>query len=464
MEQIHIIDVLILGAGTAATNAARSALHSGAKNVYLIHPPELINTCVEVGCMPSKSILAGAHSGENLTKIEETRNTHIARLRSALTNDFAESDFQVVEGSARFVSSRQVEVSATNSVTIYEADKIIVATGSETFVPPVPGVDLDHRRILVSDDVVSEHAHFAETPKSVLVVGAGPIGLELATFFHDVGTEVSVLNRADALLPAMDPEFGIERYRASQSANSFPIHLNANLLEVRPHESGVTCMVEVDGKKSEQEYEYVLLATGRRPRIENLNLEAVGLAFDERGQIIHDDTMRTSVPHIFVAGDVTGHHQILHYAAAMGKVAGRNAATDGSETIDYDKLSLAISFDQFPSAFIGLTETTAKERGIEVVTATKQFNSIGLGILKRQEYGLWKLVVEARTGKILGSQVLGPSVSGELVQLLVPLLANNNTVADIMEMTWYHPTYAEILYSLARDICKQDGVTCPGRQ
>jgi len=411
--------------------------------------------------MPSKSMLAGAHAGEDLTQVESIRNAHITRLRTALTDDIADSDFRVVSGTARFVSDHVVEVTDGAQTTIYHAENIIIATGSTPFVPPIPGVDVAHERILLSDDVVSERAHFAETPQSVLVIGAGPIGLELATFFHDMGTAVMVLNRSDRLLPALDPEFGAERLRASQSDESFPIELSADVVQVKPHAAGITCELDIAGAHQTKEYEYVLLATGRRPNVAELNLPAAGVKQDARDAIVHDTTLRTSVPHIFVAGDVTGHHQILHYAAAMGKVAGANAATDGTETIDYDRLSLAVSFDQFPSAFIGLTETAARARNLEVVTATKHFNSIGLGILKRQEYGQWKLVAEAQTGKLLGAQVLGPSVAGELVQLLVPLLANQNTAADVMRMTWYHPTYAEIIHSLARDICRQDTVTCP---
>lgn len=412
--------------------------------------------------MPSKSILAGSHAGESLETIEGTRNEHIVRLRNALTGDFSESELSISEGIVTFISPYEVVVKNGAQETFYQAEKIIIASGSEPFVPPIPGVDVSHERVLVSDDVVSEKAHFSATPQSVLVVGAGPIGLELATFFYELGTHVDVFNRTTSVLPAMDPEFGVERLRASQDKHSFPIHRSANLLDVKPHTSGVTCNVEIAGEVSEREYDYVLIATGRRPRVNELNLEVAGVARDERDGIVHDATMRTSVPHIYVAGDVTGHHQILHFAAAMGKVAGRNAVTGGNEVVDYDRHMLAVSFDQYPSALIGLTETEAKARGIEVATATKHFNSIGLGILKRQEYGLWKLVVEVQTGKVLGAQVLGPSVAGELVQILVPIIHNGNTVADILAMTWYHPTYAEILYSLARDICKQEGVYCPG--
>ena len=461
MEE-NSLDVLILGAGTAATNAARSAVKAGAKRVHIVHTSELINTCVEEGCMPSKSVLAGSHAQEPLSLIETTRNAHIIRLRKALIEGFNDSGFSISEGVATFVSPHGVRVSNKGEETTYVANKVIIATGSAPFVPPIPGLDVSHERILLSDEVVSERAHFETTPASVLVVGAGPIGLELATFFHDIGAQVDVFNRTDTLLPAMDPEFGLERHRASQDVKSFSIHLSANLLEVTPHDAGVTCTIELSGEKSVREYDYVLIATGRRPRIAALNLEAAGIALDERGSIVHDDTMRTSIPHIFIAGDVTGHHQILHFAAEMGKLAGSNAATNGHKRMDYDRHMLAVSFDQFPSAFIGLTETEARKRGLDVVTATKHFNGIGLGILQRQEYGLWKLVVEAQSGKVLGAQVLGPSVAGELVQLLVPIIHNQNTAADILDMTWYHPTYAEILYSLARDICQQAGTYCPG--
>jgi len=462
MNNAKKVEVLIIGSGTAATNAARSALEAGATDVHLIHTPALINTCVEEGCMPSKSILAGGHVGEELSEIEATRDAHITRLRKSLTESFTESDFTITQGVAKFVSAHEVMVTNDAVGTQYQAEKIIIATGSEPFVPPIEGVDVSHKRILLSDEVVSERAHFPTPPTSMLVVGAGPIGLELATFFHDIGAKVDVFNRTKKLLPTMDPEFGKERYRASQDQESFPIHLEANLLAATPHETGVTCSIEIADKTSERTYDYVLIATGRRPKITTLNLAAAGVELDERGSVTHDHTMRTSVPHIYVAGDVTGDHQILHYAAEMGKIAGANAATDGQQHINYDRHMLAVSFDHFASAFIGLTETEARQRNIDVMTATEYFNSIGLGILKRQEYGLWKLVVEAKTGKVLGAQVLGPSVSGELVQLLVPIIYNQNTATDILAMTWYHPTYAEILFSLARTICKQDTVQYPG--
>jgi len=459
-EKINVT-VLIIGAGTAATNAAREVVQSGVMDVVIVHPVSLLNTCIEEGCMPSKSVLAGAHAKESLASVEATRNKHIVRLRSSLSDSIADAKYTEVIGTAHFISPHEVVVVHEEQETVYRAEKIVIATGSKPHVPPIPGLDPSHPRILISDDVVSERAHFEAVPQSVLVTGSGPIGLELATFFHDMGTKVDVLQRGTRFLPTFDSEFGAERYRASQDAASFPIHTEAELNTAQPHESGVTCRVTIAGQANEKEYEYVLVATGRRPNIDGLNLAEAGVALDEHGVIKHDATLRTSVPHIFIAGDVTNHHQILHYAAEMGKIAGKNAASDSNQEMDYDRHLLAVSFDQYPSALIGLTETQAIERGMKVVTATKHFNSIGLGILKRQEYGLWKLVAEAGSGRVVGAQVVGPRESGELVQLLTPIIWNQNTAADIMQMTWYHPTYAEILHSLARDICNQSGTDCP---
>ena len=451
MNTIHT-NVLVLGSGTAGSSAARAASKAGAEKVTLIQRRALINTCVEEGCMPSKSILAGAHHGESLPDILTIRDTHIDRLKKALIDSFEDEDFIIAHGTAMFVDNSTVKVTDEDTETLYTADSIIIATGSHPFVPPIPGLTTLGDKLMISDDVVAKKAHFESVPKKILTIGGGPIGLELSTFFHDMGAEVRVLQRG-AALGLFDPEFGDERVRASFDAASFPICLNANLTNAVCTDDGVLCTIEKEGESTEELFDAVLVATGRRSNLASLELDNTDITLDERGGVIHDDTMQTTVPNIYIAGDVTGHHQILHFAAAMGAVAGQNAANNGEPvSINYDKLMLAVSFDQFPSALIGLTEKEAVSRGINVVTATKQFNSIGLGILKRQEYGLWKVVAEADTGKIIGSQILGPDSAGELIQILVPILANNNTYDDVLRMTWYHPTYGEIIKSIAREL------------
>ncbi|MDA8597012.1 FAD-dependent oxidoreductase [Candidatus Pacebacteria bacterium] len=455
METKHV-DVLVIGSGTAGSNAARAATAAGAKEVVMVHEPGLINTCIEEGCMPSKSVLAGAHQGEPLEEVLEKRNAHIDRLLKALLEGLKDEAFTMIEGTASFIDDHTVAVTNNSETEQYSADGIVLATGTSAFVPPIEGLDTLGDKMLLSEDVVTKAANFSKVPKRLLVIGGGPIGLEMATFFHDMGSEVDVFERTRAL-GAYDPEIGEERVRASQAERSFPIHLKANLQKTECKDDQVLCTVEQNGEVRAEMYDAVLIATGRHANTAGLKLENTSLDIDEKGRIIHQETtLETSVPHIFVAGDVSGHHQILHYAAAMGKTAGTNATLPEQQaTIDYDLLTLAVSFDQFQSALAGLTETEAKARDLDVITATRKFNSIGLGILKRQEYGLWKLVAEKHSGRIIGSQIIGPDSAGELIQLLVPIMHNKNTWADILDMTWYHPTYAEIIKSLARDLEKQ---------
>jgi len=452
--ETHHTQVLVIGSGTAGSNSARAAIAAGAVSVTLVQPRTLINTCVEEGCMPSKSVLAGAHHGEDIKSVVATRDAHIERLLKALTDSLDSEAFTIARGVATFIDEHTVEVDDDGEKTTYTADAIVLATGSHPFVPPIEGLAAIGDRLWVSDDIVARKAQLTEVPERILTIGGGPIGLELSTFFHDMGSESLVLQRRNAL-GLFDPEFGEERVRASKDASSFPIELNAELIKAElTDDDQVRCSIKCNDDVREEIFDRVIVATGRRANLDNYNLPET-VERDERGNLVLSEQMQTSLPHIYAAGDVAGHHQILHYAAEMGKVAGHNAAGGETRTMDYDRHMLAVSFDQFPSALIGLTETEANKRGIEVVTAIRNFNSIGLGILKRQEYGLWKLVVEKATGKIIGSQVMGPDSAGELIQLLVPAIHNSNTVADITDMTWYHPTYAEILLSLARDINNQ---------
>lgn len=450
------VDVLVIGGGTAGSNAARSAIKAGAEKVFMVHKANLTNTCVEEGCMPSKSVLAAGHAKLSLEKTLSERDAHIDRLHKALLDGFSTEKFEVVIGDATFTPEGNIEVTDNDTKTVYQTESVVIATGSHAFVPPIKGLNELGDKMLISEDVVSKRAQFTTVPKRVLTIGGGPIGLETSTFFHDMGSEVDLLQR-DMALGLFDPEFGVERVRASMDKDSFPIHLNCSLIEAKLQGDQVICTIENNGETREELYDAIVVATGRKANLDSIGLEHTTVERDDRGNVVHNDEMETSQKGVFIAGDVTGHHQILHYAAEMAKVAGHNAvAKENKKQMDYDKHMLAVSFDQFPSALIGLTQKEAEKRGVEVATATKNFNSIGLGILKRQEYGIWKIVAEKSTGKIIGSQILGPDSSGELIQILVPIIANGNTCEEVMNMTWYHPTYAEILKSLVRDIYNQD--------
>ncbi len=454
MQSTHV-HVLVIGSGTAGSNAARAAVKAGSGSVLLVQPATLMNTCVEEGCMPSKSILAGAHHHESLARVTTLRNQHIDRLRKSLADSLLTQGYEIIAGTAAFVNDTTVKISNGPDTRTITADAIVIATGSTPFIPPIKGLETIPERMFLSQDIVSKSAKLTTIPRRVITVGAGPIGLELSTFLHGMGSQVEVLQFGTAL-PAYDPEFGEERVRASEDGDSFPIHINSTLAAVEQKDNELVCIIKGPEGEYTKTCDAILVATGRKPNLDSLALENTTIARNERGGIEHSETLQTSVPHIYVAGDVVGHHQILHFAAEMGKVAGRNAATFGeATTMDYDRHMLAVSFDQYPSAMIGLTETEARKRGMDVVVATKYFKDFGLGILKRQEYGLWKLVAERATGRIIGSQILGPDSAGELIQILVPILANHNTADQVRNMTWYHPTYGEAVQSLANMIEKE---------
>jgi pyruvate/2-oxoglutarate dehydrogenase complex dihydrolipoamide dehydrogenase (E3) component len=296
METIHT-NVLVLGSGTAGSNAARAASNAGAKRVILVQPRELINTCIEEGCMPSKSILAGSHAKESLSDVLTTRDTHIDRLKKALTDSFIDEEFEIIYGTAVFVDNNTLRVTDGDLQTLCSADSIVIATGSHPFVPPIPGLDTLGERLLISDDVVAKKAHFETVPKKILTIGGGPIGLELSTFFHDMGSEVQVLQR-DKALGLFDPEFGDERVRASFDTSSFPIYLHANLTNTILTDEGVRCTIEKNGEVTEELFDAVLVATGRRSNLSSLLPENTDITLDERGAVIHDETMQTTVENI----------------------------------------------------------------------------------------------------------------------------------------------------------------------
>ena len=455
MTQTINTDVLVLGGGTAGSTAVRTIKQTKPNTpIVQVYLPELKNTCVEAGCMPSKSILAGAKAGELLDDIRTIKDTHIDRLRKALP-DHSDESTTILVGRITWLDNHTVLVqTAEEEIRVY-AKKIILATGSHPFIPPIPGLDVNHPQIWTSDDIVAKQDTITTAPRRLLVIGAGPIGLELATFFNRLGSEVQVLQRGP-LLSIYDPEVAEERLRISlEVPGVVPIHCHSALKQVTTADTDLLCQISYDETIVEEAFDAILVATGRRPNTIDIGLEQTSIKCNEQGGPLHDQQLVTTVPHIYVAGDVTGHHQILHYAAHMGQVAGYNSVADTPRSIDLPAITFAVSFDEYPSALVGLTETAAREAGYEPCTATRYFSEIGIGILKRHTHGLWKLVADRQTGAVLGTQIVGPEVTPELAHLIAMARHNQNTVADLTQMTWYHPTYSEILLSLARDIVNQ---------
>lgn len=458
-------DVVIIGGGTAGSNAAGAAQKAGA-SVAVVRRPDIWNTCVQVGCMPSKSILASAHDcpPKNFDEVMETKDAHVKRLRTGLAESIAGRGYDVFEDEAVFDEDGAVRVGDMR----LRGGKYILATGLVPFAPPIPGLDeLPREKWFFADDVTREVGHITDAPENLLIVGGGPVGLEMASFFAGVGTQVTVVELGD-FLSNMDPEFA-EELKKIASAENIELIDHAKLASVADADAGVVCSVErADGTTEERTVGGVLVAAGRRSQLDALGLEHLGLTV-EKGRVAHDEkTLRASEnENVYIAGDIAG-HAILHFAAEEGKVAGANAALGNADAqVDYEALNMGIIFFHPPIAYVGLTEAQAKERGIEVVSDTVEFANLGRGLLEREQYGLWKVIADKESGKIIGSQIIGPR-GDDLIQTVNIFMHYGATADDLQRYTpYYHPTYTEFLQSIGRHLCaklKQDeaGTDCPG--
>jgi len=459
METKHYA-VVVIGGGTAGANAARAAVRAGARSVALIRNPKMSNTCVAEGCMPSKAVLAAAAQGLPFAQSVAHGHAVSERLDAHLTTSLENAPYDVLWGTARFSDNQILTLESSDTTHVVRAERFVIATGSQPFIPAIPGLrELPPSKMILSHDVVGLRASLETKPERLIVLGSGAIGLELATFFHRLGSDVRIVERAPRILPFLDPAFSDERLRIASLGHGFDISTKTELTKIEETESGVCATLSLEGGSTRHDADAILVATGRTPDIDGLEIERAGLT-PEDGHIPHDRStlVADTNPSVFIAGDVTGHHEILHYARQMGKIAGTNAALDKpTAQMHYDAHALSVVFEEYESASIGLSEHEASGRSISCSARTYQLTEIGRGITDRLPGGLMKLIAEKESGRILGGGMLGPH-AGEVIQFLAPFIAGGRTVSDIAATPLYHPTYTELWGSLAREILEEDGV------
>ncbi|MEX0917324.1 MAG: FAD-dependent oxidoreductase [Candidatus Paceibacterota bacterium] len=451
-------DVIVLGGGTAGANAARTAAKEGAKTL-LIHNSDYINLCVERGCMPSKSLLASSEMvlhGEmkaDMEKILERKDRHVERFLKGILESFEVDPYDVWEGEASFLAQERgisVELS-TGEKREAHADRYVIATGSKTSIPPIPGIE--DANYLTSDDLMENK--LTKIPSSIVIIGGGPIGLEFATFFSNLGTDVTLIEQGK-LLPRFDPEFG-EIMREALEAKGIVVLEETKVVGVESTTRSSDVSFEKRGEKKKEtcKAEVLLIATGRAPNTEGLKVKNIALNVKKGGPLVCDDAMCTGVSNVYAAGDVTRTIQLLHAAAWEGRVAGFNAA-HGADVghVDFDFLSMSVIFSDPRVAHFGLSVSEAKERGKRFVVSSINFPETGRAITMGVEHGRWQLVVEKGTGKILGSTIVGPQADELIHQpFLVQQLAG--TVDRVAELYAYHPTLSEQFINLAKDAAEK---------
>ncbi len=451
--------VIVLGGGSAGTTAASAAVAAGARTA-MINEGELGGLCILRGCMPTKAMLASAHAldetrhldrfgialhghaAPDFGRIMARKDEQVARFQRAKIAAVEAQDYEVIEGRARFAAGGGVEVNGRRLT----ADRYVIATGSLPLIPPIPG--LDRVPTLTSDDVM----RLQSPPGSLIVLGAGAIGLELSQFFARIGSEVLLVNRSP-LLHRHDPEAGHELGRVLGEEPNLRVVDLGRIERVRPDRGGLTARIlEVEGVREERA-DALLLATGRRPALDDLGLEHVGLKTDGWG-LEYDDAMRTANPDVYLAGDSSGDYQILHLANQEGAVAGHNAASGRPERKIDRRLHMEVVFTDPTYAHVGMTERDADESGTKIAVGRARFPETGRAITMGVRHGLWKIYAACSTREILGASILGPRAD-DLIHLIAVLMHFRAKAEDIGKLPWYHPTLAEVVLNVGRDLAGQ---------
>ncbi len=452
-------DVIVIGGGSAGYAAARTAKDAGA-NVGIIDHGPLGGLCILRGCMPTKTILRSSDVMSLMNRAKEFGLHPVspkadlsaiidrkARLIEEFTNDrisaISDGRFTLYEDRAHFLSPNTIQ--AGNK--ILSAKNFIVATGSNPSRIPIPG--LEEAGYITSDEALE----IRDIPNSMLVLGGGPVAIELAQFFSRIGTAVTLIQRSAHLMSKGDEDLA-RPVEARFREEGMTVFTNARLDRFTTR--GTTKIAHFSHEEEEKtsEGEVILQALGRHPNLETLNLNAAQVTTID-GKIQVDDAMRTSQHHIFAVGDVTGLYEIVHIAIEQGELAGWNAThSDQPPRVWSDRLKAQVVFTDPQIASVGVTEKECWDQRIPHLIASHPFDDHGKSMTLGETHGHVKLLCEPKTGILIGGHIVGPEAS-ELIHELIAVMYYEGTVKDILQMPHYHPTLAEILTYPAEELADQ---------
>ncbi|CAI8797844.1 Glutathione reductase [Pseudomonas sp. IT-347P] len=436
-------DLYVIGAGSGGVRAARFAAGFGAK-VAVAESRYLGGTCVNVGCVPKKLLVYGAHFAEDFEQASgfgwslgeanfdwatliANKDREINRLNGIYRNLLVNSGVTLHEAHAKIVGPHEVEVNGQR----FTAKNILIATGGWPQIPEIPG--REHA-------IGSNEAFFLkELPKRVLVVGGGYIAVEFAGIFHGLGANTTLLYRGDLFLRGFDGSVR-KHLQEELTKRGLDLQFNADIARIDKQADGSLKATLKDGRVLEADC--VFYATGRRPMLDNLGLENTDVQLTDKGFIKVDEQYQTSEPSILALGDVIGRVQLTPVALAEGMaVARRLFKPEQYRPVDYKMIPTAV-FSLPNIGTVGLTEEEAREAGHDVVIFESRFRPMKLTLTECQEKTLMKLVVDGKTDKVLGCHMVGPD-AGEIVQGLAIALKAGATKRDFDDTIGVHPTAAE---------------------
>lgn len=452
-------DVIVIGGGSGGYAAADTAQLAGTK-VAIVDPGPLGGLCILRGCMPTKTILRSSEimalmqrAGEfglsasgiqaNLSAIIDRKNKLIREFADYRIGQLKNPRFTLIQDKATFVSPNEIKAGGKR----LSAKSFIIATGSVIDQVPVPG--LEETGYLTSDDVLE----MKDQPKTMIVLGAGPVAVELAQFYQRIGTQVTLIQRSSHILSSTDEDLA-RPVEARLREEGMTLYTGTQLQQASSEGSNKIVRFIYEDKEKTVSAACILDALGRRPNTDGLNLDAAGVAMGEWG-IGVDCAMQTSQPHIFAVGDVNGLHEVVHIAIQQGEVAGWNATHPDQMPREVDeRLTTNVVFTDPQVASVGLTEKDCKKKKIDYLAASYPFNDHGKSLCLGETHGHVKLLCDPKSGEILGGHITGPEAC-ELSHQLIAVMYYKGTVKDLLTMPHYHPTLSEILTYPAEELVSQ---------
>ncbi|NYB74935.1 dihydrolipoyl dehydrogenase [Sedimentibacter hydroxybenzoicus DSM 7310] len=442
--------VTVIGGGPGGYVAAIRAAQLGGE-VTLIEKENLGGTCLNVGCIPTKALLHSAELYEeakegakygiiatdvkvDFAKVQERKKTVTKQLVAGVKGLLAANKVKVVKGVASFIGRDVIEVKTEKATEIIKADKFIIATGSIPAKPPIPGID--SKQCIDSTGALELH----EVPKSMVIVGGGVIGIEIATLYSALGCKIVVIEMLDEILPMMDGEL-TKMIRAKLAKKGVEIFTSTKVMSFKDAGGNVEVTVEMkDGSTKVFAGEKALISIGRKTNTKALGLEKAGIAND-RGRITVNDKMETNVSGIYAVGDCIGKIMLAHVASAQGEVAAENAC--GHNSVFDSKTNPSCVYTKPEFASVGLTEEAARSQGVDYIVGKFPLAANGRAMIMGED-GMIKIIAGKKYKEVLGAHILGPRAT-DLIGELALAIGMEATIDEVIATIHAHPTVAEAI-------------------
>jgi dihydrolipoamide dehydrogenase len=442
-------DLAIIGAGPAGYDSAERAGKKGLK-VVLFEKSELGGVCLNEGCIPTKALLYaaklyeharegekyGINAGEvtfDFPKMMNRKQKVVRRLVGGVASAMKEYHVEVVKGAAMIKGRSSSGVTIACGDQEYVAANLMICTGSESLIPPIPGLQNSPNETLLTS---REILQLTEVPKNLIVIGGGVIGMEFGSFFNSMGSKVTVIEMLDEILTGMDREMSV-MLRQMLAKKGITFHLSSKVTEVKGNE----VFFLKDGQTQSVTGDKILVSIGRRPVTKGFGLENLGVEL-YRGGIKVDEKMRTNVPNVYAAGDITGFSLLAHTAYREGEVVVNNL-TGRNDRMRYNAIP-GVVYTNPEFSGVGLTEEMAKEKNIEIKVAKLPMAYAGRFMIENEGgNGLCKVIVGAKYEEVLGVHMLG-NPSSEMIYGAAMAIEMEMTLKEMQEVVFPHPTVSEI--------------------